>query len=1046
MCGLGLLAGLAGALDRAPDWFQGAYPASCNTHGCVTVGASWHCVTAALSAHGWPCTHTAVSLTGAQCRRQRPRTVATRAAAQAHSTARRTSNARLPILSLTSPSPVPRLPPAGHPLYVFRSCPQPGLAQGLLALPTLATAIAVATRACGYTCCTWTNTNRKGYLRHKPAWDSCMPEFGVQVVWLGRIRCTSPCPAAVQPRVVAVLLAAAADHLVPLVPCPLHTRSRPAGWWHQLARSLLASSFQLLLWTTWTAAIVVRAAVPPAHDRTTGGGTPNPPSGAAAHAAAAAAAAAGSKSEGDAAGSSGVRRAGANGGNASREAEPAPLLFRRQGLGGSRAGPWALLAAGALGVLLSLANAFSPAGGDAELGEAGAGGLPTALSPWGLILPGSVFQLPGEVVFSSTVLSTVLLTATGPTAHALARALPRTFTPGESAVAVQALLCLLAGSLSYTGLAVQQYGILQGVLWSPVILLRPLGLGLHPHPHPHTVAPAGGPGTGMAAAAAAAGGSGAPPLQGHHPQQRHPDPGLHVPAFVLLVLTWVLALAGCCWAACAGRGGGSGGHEDSKIDSGGGSAGGSGQPHGDQHSLVSRANGHSDWARGADVSGANGRAAGSAAVGSPTPDSSVRRRKSAASLLPRGAAQPTAHGPGPQQPRREQGAAWRRGAAVAGCCVSFLLLCDLALWVLGRFVAASSRPRLATLAYWCACLGATVPLMYCISKASAAAGGKAQERRAGQHMDKEEEQEQWERGGTRAAAGGGEEGDARGAVKGAAGAGPGGGGSGGMGRALLRALAVPHIVMRKGYHLIAILLFLPAFGWDARMLQASLAVAAAVLAFAEVLRCCGPPAVQAAIGSFMRDFADGRDSGPVYVTHFTLLLGIAVPVWLSDPVCGAAAGAMMAGLYGNEAAIPLSHSPGVQEAGGGGGGEVVLSAAAAQMLPSCRAVVGLCGLVALGTGDTAAACVGYLLGRARLFRGGKKTYEGTASGVAAMMGSWAVVAWWLDVRWALSYGTWAGLAGVTAGVGLLEAVTQQLDNVVVPLYYTAHLVLLMTGN
>ncbi len=825
----------------------------------------------------------------------------------------------------------------------------------------------------------------------------------------------------------------------PRVPCP--QRARPADWWHQLARSLLASSFQLLLWTAWTATVATRLAVQPAHDGATGGGMPNPPS------VGATAAAAGGEGEGDVAGSRGVRGADANGGDAGRKAEPEPLrrrLFGRQGSGGSRAADWALLAAAAVGVLLSLTNASSPAGSEAELGEAGAGGFPTALSPWGLILPGSVFQLPNEVVSSSAVLHTVVLAATGPAAHALARALPRSFTPGESAVAVQALLCLVAGSLSYTGLAVQQYGILQGVLWSPVILLRPLGLGLHPHLHPHADAPAGGLDTGVAAAAAAAaGGSGAAPLQGQHPQQRHPDPGLHVPAFVLLVLTWVLALAGCCWAAFAGRGGGSGGPEDSSIGSGGGSGGGSGQPQGALRPLVSKANGHSDGAHGADVSGGNGSAAGNAAVGGPTPGSSVRQRRSAASLPTHGVAEPTAHEPGAQQPGLGQGAEWRRRVAVAGCCLSFLLLCDLALWVLGRFVAASSRPRLATLAYWCACLGTTVPLMYGISKASAAAGDKAQERRRGQHMEKEKEQEQSELRRKRVAAG---EEKGRAAVKGTAGAAPGACSRGGVGRALLRALAVPHIVMRKGYHLIAILLFLPAFGWDARMLQASLAVAAAVLAFVEVLRCCGPPAVRAAVGSFMRDFADARDSGPVYVTHFTLLLGIAVPVWLSDPVCGAAAGAMMMGLYGSEAAVPLPYSHGGQEAGGGGGGQVVLSAAAARMLPSCRAVVGLCGLVALGTGDTAAACVGYLLGRARLFRGGTKTWEGTASGVAAMMGSWAVVAWWLDVRWALSYGTWVGLAGVTAGVGLLEAVTQQLDNVVVPLYYTAHLVLLMTGN
>ena len=32
----------------------------------------------------------------------------------------------------------------------------------------------------------------------------------------------------------------------------------------------------------------------------------------------------------------------------------------------------------------------------------------------------------------------------------------------------------------------------------------------------------------------------------------------------------------------------------------------------------------------------------------------------------------------------------------------------------------------------------------------------------------------------------------------------------------------------------------------------------------------------------MTSFIDSRDSGVVLVTHFTLLLGMAVPLWLSD--------------------------------------------------------------------------------------------------------------------------------------------------------------------
>ena len=32
----------------------------------------------------------------------------------------------------------------------------------------------------------------------------------------------------------------------------------------------------------------------------------------------------------------------------------------------------------------------------------------------------------------------------------------------------------------------------------------------------------------------------------------------------------------------------------------------------------------------------------------------------------------------------------------------------------------------------------------------------------------------------------------------------------------------------------------------------------------------------------MTSFVDSRDSGAIFVTHFTLLLGMAAPLWLSD--------------------------------------------------------------------------------------------------------------------------------------------------------------------
>ena len=46
------------------------------------------------------------------------------------------------------------------------------------------------------------------------------------------------------------------------------------------------------------------------------------------------------------------------------------------------------------------------------------------------------------------------------------------------------------------------------------------------------------------------------------------------------------------------------------------------------------------------------------------------------------------------------------------------------------------------------------------------------------------------------------------------------------------------------------------------------------------------PAVQAYMGRFV----DSRDSGPIYVTHFTLLLGLAGPIWLAGALQHGGAG------------------------------------------------------------------------------------------------------------------------------------------------------------
>ena len=222
-----------------------------------------------------------------------------------------------------------------------------------------------------------------------------------------------------------------------------------------------------------------------------------------------------------------------------------------------------------------------------------------------------------------------------------------------------------------------------------------------------------------------------------------------------------------------------------------------------------------------------------------------------------------------------------------------------------------------------------------------------------------------------------------------------------------------------------------------------MAIAFALLVLGEAVRCCGIPVVSERLHAFMAGFADERDSGPVYVTHLALLLGVALPMWLapSQPAGGAAAGeGCLTGLGGGVGLLGTA-ATGERESGA-----ILSSGSGLAWL-----VISASGMV---FGDTAASVVGVLAGRTRLFAGSRKTVEGTLAGAAAMLLGCAGL--WAWDRWAARAGladscmgicpqhnaaSWPVVAMVTVGAALLEAVTHQLDNLVVPIYYAAHLLL-----
>eukprot|EP00879_Flechtneria_rotunda_P019509 GHRR01020491.1.p2 GENE.GHRR01020491.1~~GHRR01020491.1.p2 ORF type:complete len:146 (-),score=24.57 GHRR01020491.1:250-687(-) len=102
--------------------------------------------------------------------------------------------------------------------------------------------------------------------------------------------------------------------------------------------------------------------------------------------------------------------------------------------------------------------------------------------------------------------------------------------------------------------------------------------------------------------------------------------------------------------------------------------------------------------------------------------------------------------------------------------------------------------------------------------------------------------------------------------------------------------------------------------------------------------------------------------------------------------------------------------------------------------------VGLSGMVIIGAGDTAASMVGKMLGRVPVHDGSRKTVEGTVAGILSSLGAWCLLLWGAGVPGG-SWRWWLQLLLATAGAGLMEACTSQLDNILLPLWYLPHLML-----
>ncbi|KAH6909043.1 dolichol kinase [Coprinopsis sp. MPI-PUGE-AT-0042] len=191
---------------------------------------------------------------------------------------------------------------------------------------------------------------------------------------------------------------------------------------------------------------------------------------------------------------------------------------------------------------------------------------------------------------------------------------------------------------------------------------------------------------------------------------------------------------------------------------------------------------------------------------------------------------------------------------------------------------------------------------------------------------------------------------------------------------------------RKFFHVLAVVMFVPGIVFDPAFTHLSFGAAFALFTFTEYMRYFAVYPFGAAIHVFMNDFLDHRDSGTAILSHFYLLTGCSGTLWLEDP-------------------SRLSQ---------------------------------VIGLLTLGIGDATASVVGRKIGLRRWSPSTNKTLEGSAAFVASVFAS----AWALRLFGLLeTFSSLRFLSALVAGA-VLEALSDQNDNLTLPLYMWSVLVVL----
>lgn len=195
-------------------------------------------------------------------------------------------------------------------------------------------------------------------------------------------------------------------------------------------------------------------------------------------------------------------------------------------------------------------------------------------------------------------------------------------------------------------------------------------------------------------------------------------------------------------------------------------------------------------------------------------------------------------------------------------------------------------------------------------------------------------------------------------------------------------------VIRKVYHVAIVIIFLTGAKYDLNLLYFTSSAALLIFILLENIRINRLKPLGNVIDQIFKQFIDEKDSGILTLTHIYLLVGFSLPIWI------------VAELKGD-----------------------LLFAS---------------GLITIGIGDTMASFVGFLFGRHR-WKNSMKTYEGTAAAIISQVIGGLLFLYCLNLK--INSLIIYKLIFVSTIIGLIEAKTIQIDNLILPLYF--HLIMLI---